>query len=128
MSSLLYAIIGYSPGPLSLVTLFAFDTIDHTTCINCLASWFGVCGTGSKRISRTIVRPSKLAPHCQSFMNYCMEYHKALSLAHFYFVYTPLHLVKLSKGTPALNFIAMLMILSYLSTYVQKMLRLCCRN
>ena len=37
--------------PTALVLLdlsAAFDTIDHTTLLNCLKSWFGVCGTALK--------------------------------------------------------------------------------
>ena len=38
-------------GPTALVLLelsAAFDTIDHTTLLNCLKSWFGLCGTALK--------------------------------------------------------------------------------
>ena len=37
------------PTALVLLDLLpAFDTIDHTTLLNCLKSWFGVCGTALK--------------------------------------------------------------------------------
>ena len=44
----------------------AFDTIDHTTLLNCLRSWFDVCGTALKWFT--------------SYLNYHFQAIKALKL------------------------------------------------
>ena len=64
--------------------LAAFDTIDNTTLLNCLKSWFGVCGTTLKWFTSYL-------SHCfqaikigsiplLNCMSCCLESHKAQSL------------------------------------------------
>ena len=92
------------PTALFLFDLWAtFDTIDHDTLLKCLKSWFGVCSTTLKWFSSYLChrfQEIKIGQPSHNCMSCCLEYHKALSLALCFSLYTPLLSVRLFKGTP----------------------------
>ena len=120
---------GYAHDTLVLLDLSAaFDTINHDTLTDCLASWFGISEpwlTGLPCTWRTGVKLLRSDPHLVSSTNSYMVSTRVLFLAHSCSHCTLLLSARSLEIIQTLSFTFMLMTQSCLSISVQKVLLPC---